>query len=639
MTEETQREHPHDDTAETTTGDAGRRTARAGAPARARAGDRAPATRNDPSPAAPRQEPTGAPAPGAGRRGEEAPAHPSQRPCTPPGKSQHLGADAKTGLCDTVQATLDAPREVRRRRRNPDNPARGRRVPRLRKSLHHIERLTCNAATRDALLALLPAAADDPVLLRYAVFALWTTWLDRETGLRVIGQPELEWIGGKPFGGSYWGQNVIALIEDRLPAFTWKEYELGGRCRLIETDGLPEALHAAVRADLSLGVEDFECRVGVLSGRPHDKNEATRLRAETLAACDAMTPPSPTSRWIQRALNHRPANVSSRVLRQVAEARAYVEQMEIGVDLKRQNGETAEAMAARKAEVRDAVRGAYLASLRAIEEQHQPFYQFSGRGRTDRVFGHNPGALSLPADVRRILYRGFLSVDLKSAHLYLAAALWGVDDVLETLKREDYSVWTDLLVHLDLGHLAPGTADYAEAKDALKRATYSVIYGMKESSVVWTFSRAAHRLVGPGAGTRLAGHWLIRRLLDARDEHLAALTDGTVLETPTGIRVVVGGDVDARSAMATLAQAYEQQLMSVVLEHERDHHETANPPSFHVALWIHDGCYVAISRSERKHVREISNRLARRAEELGVYARFEVETIGGPADSAEAPGR
>jgi len=639
MTEETQREHPYDDTAETTAGNAGSRAARTGAPARARAGDRAPAPRTSAPTATPRQEPTAAPAPGAGHRGGEAPGRPGPCPCTPPGEHEHLGADVETGLCDAIEAALDAHHEVLRRRRAPDKPARGRRVPRLRKSLRHIERLTCDAATRDALLAHLPAAADDPVLLRYTVLALWTTWLDRETGLRVIGQPELEWIGGKPFGGSYWGQDVIALIEDRLPAFTWREYELGGRCRLIETDGLPEALHAAVRADLSLGVEDFERRVGALSGRPHDKNEATRLRDETLAACNAMTAPSPTSRWIQRALNNRPPNVSSRVLRQVEEARAYVEQMEIAVDLRRQPGETAEAMDARTIEVRDAVRKAYLASLRAIEEQHQPFYQFSGRGRTDRVFGHNPGALTLPADVRRILYRGFLSVDLKSAHLYLAAALWDVDDVLETLKREDYSVWTDLLGHLGLGHLTPGTADYAEAKDALKRATYSVIYGMRESSVVWTFSRAAHRLVGPGAGTRLADHWLIRRLLDARDEHLAALTDGTVLETPTGIRVVVGGDVDAKSAMATLAQAYEQQLMSVVLEYERDHHETANPPSFHVALWIHDGCYVAISRSERKHVREISDRLARRAEELGVYARFEVETLGGPTDRAEAPGR
>ena len=50
---------------------------------------------------------------------------------------------------------------------------------------------------------------------------------------------------------------------------------------------------------------------------------------------------------------------------------------------------------------------------------------------------------------------------------------------------------------------------------------------MKESSVVWTYTRAARRLAGTSAGKRLAEHWLIRRLLDARDEHLAALTDGT----------------------------------------------------------------------------------------------------------------
>ncbi len=513
-------------------------------------------------------------------------------------------------------------------------------MPKLRTSLRHLERLTCDAATREALLVHLPAAAHDPVLFRYAILALWTTWRDRETGLRVIGQRELEWVGGAPFGGSYWAKHVIERIEWRLPAFEWLEYELGFRCRLITADGLPDALHALVRADLSLAAEDFEQRVGVLSGRPHSKNDATQLRAEYRAECDAMDGPSERSRWIQRTFNARSSNVSSKILKHVAEARAYVERMVVTVDLKRKDGESPDALAARENEVREGVRTAYLATLRAIEEQHQPFVRFSARGRTDRVFAHNPSALSLPADVRRILYRGFLSVDLKSAHLFIAAALWEVDDVLETLTREDYSVWTDLLEHMGLGHLAPGSEDYAEAKDALKTATYSVIYGMKEQAVVWTYSKAARRLAGPAGGKRLAKHWLIRRLLDARDERLAALKEGTVLDTPTGIRVVVGGDVDAKSAMATLAQAYEQELMAVVLEYERDHHATANPASFHVGLWIHDGCYAWVTRSERRHVENLRALLTERAAELGVYARFEVETVGAgdTCSGAELPG-
>lgn len=479
------------------------------------------------------------------------------------------------------------------------------------------------------------------MLFRYAVLALWTTWRDHETGLRVIGQPELEWVGGAPFGGEYWAINVIAKIERRLPGFEWQDYELGYRCRLITADGLPDALHAVVRADLSLATDEFEQRVGVLSGRPHSKNDATQLRAEYRAECDAMDGPSERSRWIQRTFNGRPPNVSSKILRRVAEARAYVEQMEVAVSLKRKRSESDEALAEREDEVREGVRTAYLATLRAIEDQHQPFVRFSARGRTDRVFAHNPSALSLPADVRRILYRGFLSVDLKSAHLFIAAALWKVDDVLETLTRDDYSVWADLLDHVGLGHLAPGTADYEEAKGALKTATYSVIYGMEARAVEWTYTKAARRLAGPYAGRLLTGHWLIRKLLDARDERLAALTDGTVLDTPTGIRVVVGGDVDAKSAMATVAQAYEQELMAVVLEYERDHHAKANPPSFHVGLWIHDGCYAWVTRSERRHVEALRARLAERAAALGVYARFEVETVGAGDTSrgAEPSGR
>ncbi|HEX8385159.1 MAG TPA: hypothetical protein VF576_03190 [Rubricoccaceae bacterium] len=487
--------------------------------------------------------------------------------------------------------------------------------------------MTCDAATREALLAVLPGAAADPVLFRYAVLALWTTWRDRETGLRVIGQGELEWVGGRPFGGGYWGIDVVEMIERRLPTFEWVDYTLGGHCRLIKDDGLPAGLHGVVRADLAVGTEDHGRRVSVLTGRSYDKNEATRTRAEYRAECDALDAPSPTSRWVQRTLNDRAPNVSARIAGRVPEARSYVERMEIDVELKRTKGETAAALEAREGEVREGVRQAYLATLRAIEDQHQPFYRFSRRGRTDRVFAHNPSALSLPADVRRVLYDGFVSLDLKSAHLFIAAALWGVDDVTETLTQEGYSVWADLLGHLGLGHLDPGSDDFAEAKGALKRATYSVIYGMEERAVVWTFTRAARRLLGPGGGRRLTDHWLIRRLLDARDEKLAALVPGAVLETATGIRVAVGDDVDAKSAMATVAQSYEQALMAIVLEYERDHHAEANPPTFHVALWIHDGCYVRVSRSEREHVKRLRERLERRAEELGVYGQFEVETV------------
>ncbi len=530
----------------------------------------------------------------------------------------------------------------------PDKPAAtGTKRRRRRRKGASFQRLTCARATREAIARYHPAAESDPVLFRYVVHALFSTWRDRDTGLRIIGQDELEWIWGEPFGGFTWGTTVLARIEAHLPGFRWAEYHREARCRLIEEDGLDPALREIAAADLGLPARELEDRVYVTDGRRYHRDHPTQTRAECLAACDALVPPSETARRIQHRLNHRPSNVSARILRRIDEARRYVEAMDIEVDLKPKKGESEWARERRAVHTREGLRSQYLAVLRAIEDQHQPLYKPSRRGRTDRLFGYNPSALHLPSDVREILYQGFVSIDLKSAHLFIAAKLWNVDDVVERLTDPEYSVWDDLLDHLGHGHLRHGDPLYRTLKGALKTATYSVIYGMAEHAVKGEFTKAVKEVLGPDAGRRLACHWLIRRLLDARDRALGELNVGEEIDTPTGIRVRVeqelgaeGSGVDPRSAMATVAQAYEQELMSVVLEYEADHHREAHTPTFHVALWLHDGCYAWVppSRSAEPHLRELRRRLQERADQLGVYARLEDEVVGAKsAQPAEAP--
>src|SRR5690606_38309791 len=101
---------------------------------------------------------------------------------------------------------------------------------------------------------------------------------------------------------------------------------------------------------------------------------------------------------------------------------------------------------------------------------------------TDRIFGHNPSVLHLPGRVRRILCQDFVEIDLKSAHLFIAASLWGAEKTRERLLTDGYSIWDDLMDHFH-GRLTKSHALYRPFKGALKTATYSSIYGMEEPAI------------------------------------------------------------------------------------------------------------------------------------------------------------
>src|SRR5690606_24998187 len=85
---------------------------------------------------------------------------------------------------------------------------------------------------------------------------------------------------------------------------------------------------------------------------------------------------------------------------------------------------------------REALRSSYLKALSYIEDQPQPFYSFSRAQRTDRIYPANPSALTLPKALRNVLAQRFTHVDLQSAQLVIAAALWECNEALERLMDE-----------------------------------------------------------------------------------------------------------------------------------------------------------------------------------------------------------
>jgi hypothetical protein len=76
-------------------------------------------------------------------------------------------------------------------------------------------------------------------------------------------------------------------------------------------------------------------------------------------------------------------------------------------------------------------------------------------------------------------------------------------------------------------------------------------------------------------------------------------------------------------------------LMSVLVEYEQKREREKDRNRFRLALWLHDGAYVRM-RSPSARMSDLEDRLAKKANELGVIARFECEPVAAP-DGAEAP--
>ncbi len=532
-----------------------------------------------------------------------------------------------------------------------------------------LARCTCEHATRQLIYQYVPEAKDDPVLFRWCVYALWTTWTDQTTHRRVIHHKILHWIGHYRFQS---GKAVLQYVKDRLPSTehsnTWV---VGQHTRQIIRDGLPEELWKAVDEDLSTPPGQYQDRVYVLSGDPVGRQDASDIRAEIEEEISELQPPSDTAERIWNYMNEVPPRRFARFDDKIGKAIEYVDRMEIDVEVspkeagllryysgceKTDDGELKGDVTRYKARLRHEKRklahqqrAQYKQILHQIALQHKPYYGFSRQERTDRIFGHNPSVLRLPTEVREILCEGLYDVDLKSAHLLIAAWLWDAEEALETLTKEGYSIWDDLMEHCrplfeEQGLEVPETGSglYEEVKAGMKIMLYSTVYGMPAPSIQANVTKALKPILGPDVGDHLKTHPVIQQLIDARDEKLQGLEPGDTLEAPSGIEIEVEvtlqrekeddcNKVGPRSAMATHAQSYEQELMSVLIGVAEER------TGFRPVLWLHDGAECAARRPDGLE-KAVNEALTAKQEELTEFAGkdtllpaiFEVEKIEAP---------
>ena len=498
-----------------------------------------------------------------------------------------------------------------------------------------LERVTCAAATRKAILDAYPAAKGDPVFLRALVVLLYGTRCDRGSKRLRIDRATLEWINGRRFRGSRWGRDVLAEIRRHLPGFEHTAWLKGDHTRLVKASGIDPALVAVVDADLKTPVSSLVDRVDVLTGRSYGKRQVSAAIEDGRKRATASHRPAPSkTAWaIRDEMNDRaacpPHAFTKPAERATARMLERIDRMSIRhhATLDPTSGHASD----------DEVRRMYRRVVRAIADCPQPFYLFSARGRTDRVFPESEGLLNLPRDLRMIWNEesGWEELDLSAAHLGIAAALWGVERVRAFLEGGG-NAWDEIIRCLGLDHLSDHRRD--DVKAVVKLATYAVVYGGPVASVKGFVSRELRGALGEGAGERFTSTWLIHDLVDARGLAYKRLREYDPTPPPSGISAALEGNVEPESAMATIAQSYEAAIMMPAIEYAKEHRAAraryGQQPDFRIVLWQHDGFSVKWRRSESrpdgsvhypdraKHLREIQRRVEDRAAHLRVPTRL-----------------
>ena len=244
-----------------------------------------------------------------------------------------------------------------------------------------------------------------------------------------------------------------------------------------------------------------------------------------------------------------------------------------------------------------------LVTLRGMRTQPQQFYGPSKDGNTCRIFGMHRGLLTLSKDVALIIGQNWITFDLRSSQLAIAAFRWNVPAVIAFL-RSGTSIWDELSTYLNLD---------LSAKPRLKEALYSLLYGACRRTIYRALAgktnTRAIRLEPHDTvlGERLLKHPLMAAMYQARERQLEQiLRDGGARDCygyfiPLQPEDGTDGKTNERSILAQLAQAVEFKILEPVFD------KAIGSQDFSITHWAHDG--FSIHAHEQRRVKQVCSRI------------------------------
>lgn len=233
--------------------------------------------------------------------------------------------------------------------------------------------------------------------------------------------------------------------------------------------------------------------------------------------------------------------------------------------------------------------------------------------RTYRIFSTLVQFLSKPC--RKILFKGCIEMDIKNCQLTIAAYVFDIPSAKAFLGRGT-SIWDVLLDWMELPY---------EAKPMIKKALYSLIYGMKRQFVAFHL-RNELKAAGYRAKRSMLKHSVIKDVAAA----IERVKERIVAEG--GAMGAFGwmplGTQEINSFLACLVQSYELALTHACYEiaiAERKHRHDQST----IILHQHDGFLLMLKdgADQKEVLTRYQKAFARKAEQLGICATLEVEAF------------
>lgn len=435
-----------------------------------------------------------------------------------------------------------------------------------------LTRRTCSLAFRNRIKETFPKLHGNIGYWRFLQHLLYGTWRDDTTGNLIISHDMLAGFNDTEPNHFHSGSFLKAFSADILNV-ECSSWQVGVKVREVLRADIPQDIMNALDEDRKLlahqiGLVQFDTGNIVNSRkksemRSIDKRDA--LETFVMAGCQE-------AKNLLDYMNNLDARRFQIDNAQYERALEHLEAMNIDTHAKRR----------------------MLDILRAA--QVQPVTMYGATSRSVRIYARNDSILMLPREVRSILTKGLLSFDLRAAQLSVISKTWNIPTLYAYLSK-GYSVWGYIYDNCNVSRTV------FDFKAVIKRAIYSIVFGMRLPNLINGLKDSRGRIVEPGLVDTLKPFNitpeqflsipLIKDILAAREIIYRTIVHDRGAYDVFGHWIEVTDTVNERSVAAQVAQSYELKLLSPVVNAAQITDE------FFIAYWLHDGLYISIRQMQR----------------------------------------
>lgn len=426
---------------------------------------------------------------------------------------------------------------------------------------------------------------------------------DRESGLPRIGRHLIAGLKGVSAKHLNTGKLLKKYKRDYVPGFMYRDYWYqGGQERLMVASGVEELYEKFLCANPRL-----EERVFLHTGRKVTERSMDDLCREMTALVKTLDFGNADRQMIADTLHNNKLGIYKVLIGNNFDDTFELARSEY--KKAKRSGDINRIEAARQ----------QLRLLHEIIDMPKPFYTPTDTYTEDdistpRIYGR--GIPYLARYLRFSLMRGCLELDLKNCQLDIVAALFKIESV-QAFLRTGKSFWTEILEWLGLPK---------KAKKAIKKALYSLIYGMARHSVMHFLRKDLREQSIYRVEKTFLDHPLVQAVANAIEQAKRDIEAKGEMMTAYGWAQL--GDHDIDSFLACCIQTYELKMIAacykVFKAEQKSRHKR-----FDILVHQHDGISILVGDEHKVEVLATLKRAVRKAgAKYGMVAELECEDCG-----------